>query len=430
MASVVENFSQLATVLGLTDNEEEILGLELHDKIIRNDLMGCVKLIKQGARLNESSRFNNTISSPVTKRLISQEMRILPLHVACIYRRPEVVALLLKHGADPNMRDYLGRVPLQLVLTYWPRIPFTKDYQGLSTEENAYHKHLNKQHKKAQQSMNELCAHGAQCNASIGVVCCVGGSTQASETKYQSLLHLAAKFNIADSVRVLLRHGVDVNVKDGSGRTAVIIASQSGNFQMMHELIGHGANVNVSDSFGMTPLHWLCTTDKTKHCDNINRLLQAGASCEGHDHNVDTPLHMACGLGKESAMHVLLRHGANPDGVNHAGRTPLFLLLDSHQNAACTYGMEILCQSTLNINVIDHKGNIPELLLQHPEWTHLRDTLMEASTNPPSLVRMCRVRIRRAMGHRRLNSTHIAALPCAPALKKIVLYNMTDIFQM
>ena len=52
--------------------------------------------------------------------------------------------VLLRHGAKPNMCDHLGRVALQLVIQYWPRIMYKSEDETkhLPKEERTFNTRL------------------------------------------------------------------------------------------------------------------------------------------------------------------------------------------------------------------------------------------------------------------------------------------------
>lgn len=67
-------------------------------------------------------------------------------------------------------------------------------------------------------------------------------------------LFLAAMNGKEERVITLLNQGVDVNSKNGSGRTALMAACFSGNLRSVKTLLAYGADVNAADSAGSTAL--------------------------------------------------------------------------------------------------------------------------------------------------------------------------------
>ncbi|KXX82733.1 Serine/threonine-protein phosphatase 6 regulatory ankyrin repeat subunit C [Madurella mycetomatis] len=67
-----------------------------------------------------------------------------------------------------------------------------------------------------------------------------------------SALHLAYGSYVC--VELLLRGGVNVNVRDGFGRTPLHWAAETGNAVVVGLLVGSGADVDVADDNGTTPL--------------------------------------------------------------------------------------------------------------------------------------------------------------------------------
>jgi len=77
-------------------------------------------------------------------------------------------------------------------------------------------------------------------------------------------LHTALYNQKADTVRLLIEHGVDVTAQDGSHSTPLHLASSLGSLEIVRLLIEHGADVTAQDVSHRTPLHlvssWVRTT--------------------------------------------------------------------------------------------------------------------------------------------------------------------------
>ena len=73
-----------------------------------------------------------------------------------------------------------------------------------------------------------------------------------------SMLHIAVGKEHEWTVEFLLRHeSIDINLKDGHGRTALGWASINGSVNIVQALLNHNdIRVNVADSQKMTPIGW------------------------------------------------------------------------------------------------------------------------------------------------------------------------------
>lgn len=59
----------------------------------------------------------------------------------------------------------------------------------------------------------------------------------------------------ADVVRLLIKHGADVSVRDKTDQTPLHLAAFSGSSEAVRILLEHGADVTVVDVNHKTPLH-------------------------------------------------------------------------------------------------------------------------------------------------------------------------------
>jgi ankyrin repeat protein len=110
----------------------------------------------------------------------------------------------------------------------------------------------------------------------------------------------AAGFNQIEVVRELLAEGIDVNIKNTYGYTALHEASINGHPEMVKFLIANGADITITNNDG------------------------------------NTPLHFAARYGQIDAAKELLDNGADIDARNNFGRTPKLLAIsyDDHEVVA------------------------------------------------------------------------------------------------
>ncbi|XP_062575501.1 putative ankyrin repeat protein RF_0381 [Saccostrea cucullata] len=89
---------------------------------------------------------------------------------------------------------------------------------------------------------------------------------------YKTALMVAVEMNDIDMVKTLIKSGSGVNMKDNSGKTPLLIALEDGNFKIAEYLIKHGSDVNVVDDLGQSALH-LVATGENNDCTRIVKIL-------------------------------------------------------------------------------------------------------------------------------------------------------------
>ena len=73
----------------------------------------------------------------------------------------------------------------------------------------------------------------------------------------ETLLHLAAKYDRADLVEILIAHKIDLNVRDSRGRSAYHAAAWFGATSALNVLISaDGTHIDDIDNYNRTPLIW------------------------------------------------------------------------------------------------------------------------------------------------------------------------------
>jgi ankyrin repeat protein len=141
-------------------------------------------------------------------------------------------------------------------------------------------------------------------------------------------LFMAAKTGSPSSIEKVLSEGIDPEVKDKEGNTALILASAKGEISAMDKLHKHwDANLEARNAKGDTPLSLSVTSDKYHAC---KYLLEAGANPNATNKEGETPLYQAClQWGDIQIVKLLLDHGADPDiGKNNnkiAGQYPVLI---------------------------------------------------------------------------------------------------------
>jgi ankyrin repeat protein len=132
----------------------------------------------------------------------------------------------------------------------------------------------------------------------------------------------AAMSGDRDSVKALLKKGVDVNEAQGDGTTALHWAAIKGDAEMAQMLLVAGANVRATTRLGAyTPLYLAA---KGGHSGVVAALLAAGADARAVTSNGTTALMIAAAAGDTKSITSLIENGADLNAKDGAkGETPL-----------------------------------------------------------------------------------------------------------
>ncbi len=136
-------------------------------------------------------------------------------------------------------------------------------------------------------------------------------------------VHIAILDNYAESVKLLLDNGSDINQKCIAERTPLNLAIEAGHEKIARLLIGRGANINALDNRwpSRTPLHSAVMSNSI----SIAELLFAkGADINVRNNYLETPLHLAVENECMEMAEFLIEKGADVNsGIDNGARTPM-----------------------------------------------------------------------------------------------------------
>lgn len=192
-------------------------------------------------------------------------------------------------------------------------------------------------------------------------------------------LHLVALLGVTNIAPEILSED-RLNARDSRGRTPLSYAVEKGHIKFVTILLDTGADIDSRDSTGWTPLLMAAL----RRWDDIADLLVArGAKynleigCQGH-----TPLTYAASIGNEQFVKILLSKGANPDGKDPAHkRTPLIWAAKNGHLAV----VRLLLDKNVNLEAYDHDLGQTALMWASKEG-HITvvDLLQERGANFPA----------------------------------------------
>jgi ankyrin repeat protein len=219
---------------------------------------------------------------------------------------------------------------------------------------------------------------------------------------------------IEGNIEVVKQHisdGVDVNVPNTYGWTALYFAASRGHKEVVELLIANGADVNQTSDRGITPLDGaidpsrgskskpfiqptldrypevadllrnhggktgeelkaLLDAVKNRDIKAVKKFLPAGSDVNLKVSVSRTPLHEAARSGSKKIAELLIAKGADVNAKDKKGGTPLHFATGGNRKEI----VELLIDANADVNAKDHIGGTPldvAIQLKHPETTDL-----------------------------------------------------------
>lgn len=171
-------------------------------------------LIKHGADPNNSNNYLWT-----------------PLHEAINQEAFETVEFLLQHGADPNFKNNPGWTPLMLAA------------------------------RKGNLRIIKLLLHS-------------GAKINDTNNHGDSALSIAVKYGQAYTIKPLLERGADPNLQNCNGETALMLAADEGDSYIVRLLLANGAKLDIKDKRGRSAIDFARENDNEEVVELLNSEIQ------------------------------------------------------------------------------------------------------------------------------------------------------------
>ena len=134
-----------------------------------------------------------------------------------------------------------------------------------------------------------------------------------------------------EMVQLLLWAKADVNARDRSGQTALMMLDGDVTTDMVWDLLNAGAKVNLRDTDGDTALSEIATVNNT---EVLKTLLDAGAKVNAVNNQGQSALMKAAAEGLVSNIRVLVQAGADINQQDKNGKTALIYAKEGEHRAA------------------------------------------------------------------------------------------------
>lgn len=152
----------------------------------------------------------------------------------------------------------------------------------------------------------------------------------AEYNNWHLISYAVAEGNIA-MVQEILNRGYDVNQKDNSGSTPIMVVAS--NAEMLNFLLKKGANINDANKFKMTLLSYVV---QDGNVEQAKLLISKGAKINTKHENGMTLMHYAALSGNPEMFKFLAKKGLDMNAKDKNGKTPLDYAWESEFSDADT----------------------------------------------------------------------------------------------
>ncbi|WP_341816915.1 ankyrin repeat domain-containing protein [Wolbachia endosymbiont (group A) of Agelastica alni] len=377
----------------------------LHWAAAKGRLEVVEKLIEKGANIGVEDKGGKTPFERAEKNQRTEVAKFLAtvkdnddktaLHYAAEKGNLDLVRLLIENVADINAKNKDGMTPFKIALVYDKTEVI--NFLAIAKDKN-----------------NNTALHYAVEGDEYGLTFSLlfkGADLEARNEDGMTPLLLAAKRGSSSVVRSLVGSGdfyPDISVKDKNGRTALKIALEYNqtemvdllqevqnnyndhlfdsirfrNFDKTIHFLNLGADVNATDEAGCTPLYRTVELydsaiakllidrgadvnvrgyhNSTLLHESINEdvaklLIDRGANINARDDDGQTPLHRSLCSGRPRMVEFFVNSGADIEARDDDGQTPLHSAVDCCNSD----NIELLIRKGANVNAEDNDNQTP-----------------------------------------------------------------------
>ena len=280
-----------------------------------------------------------------------------PLHSAAFAGHPEVVKILVQANANVHAQDNLCRTPLALAAHQGHNAAIEQllDAGSDINFSNNNNSPLNKAILNNRiETIRLLLSRGADSNKPDGlsfsplllgvkdpqivdVLLTAGAYPQWRHSSGATAIHFAARGGYADSIRSLIRAGVDVDIAENTtetrARNPLYHAVRGQHEDAVRTLLYYGADPNTTFENDWTPI---MLAAETGHTGIASALLDAGAdprrACQPEGWS---PLHIAARNGRRVLVKLFVGNGAEVGLRDNQKQTALDLATEAGHGVIC-----------------------------------------------------------------------------------------------
>ena len=226
------------------------------------------------------------------------------LWIACYESDVDAINVLLNAGADPNIVSTEGNACLHRAVHYKETLQALIDHgAGVNVTNN-----------DKETALLEACISRWTALDAINVLLNAGADPNIADQKgYTCLIYATNNQCPKEVLQALTDHEADVNAVNNDGATALLLACNAGQRELVCLLLTAGADTSIVDVHGDTCLHKLLYRDHDHDHETLQMLLEHGVSVNARNKNRQTAYMLACEQGNIDVQYALVHAGADPD---------------------------------------------------------------------------------------------------------------------
>jgi ankyrin repeat protein len=202
------------------------------------------------------------------------------------------------------------------------------------------------------------------------------------DLKHRTAMFLAVESKDLQIMESLKKAGALIDWKDNEGRTPLSLAAELGHLETLKFLFEKGhAKIDLHDDLHRTPLQWAITSGST---DIVRYLLANAADVNHRDLHHRTPLFLAVELDsfqvKEEIINLLIERGANPNLAGDEEKTPLIHAVLQSDIATVKQLLDPK-YSTVNVNQYAEGRTALSLAIEHGSTEIIKMLIPKAEVN-------------------------------------------------
>jgi len=242
-----EGNSEWSQVTSVSTTKEPLTGIHLHRAVMMNDVMGVERILETGNFGAPDSEVNVEVTD---------KYGFTPLMQAAQKGYPEIMEVLLKHGADVDTQNDSGKTAMMLA-AFAGKIKAVELLRenGASWEmrdkggSTAFHWAVDGQHLETV----EWCLDDGW-NVNI----------KDTGSHWTPLLRCAAVNGNADVAKLLIKNDADIDLCDVDGKTALMIAVINGHQNLVELLLKSEADIKVKNAYGKSAYEMALSMEKRR----------------------------------------------------------------------------------------------------------------------------------------------------------------------